>query len=205
MNTNKKAYKVVVGYDFTTQADSALALAVNSLRGREHPELHAIFATAEKGAQAEVVLENNQRELSGLLQKAIESFVGNVTLYAHVRNEAPAKSILRLAAEIEADAIFVGTHNRKGISRLVLGSVAEQVMRLASCTVTIAKDRSYILDRGDELILLEPPCERCVAKREETNGEIWWCETHAKPYHAPHRYAFHGGVAMTRPPTNPIY
>jgi nucleotide-binding universal stress UspA family protein len=194
-NNKAKAYRVVVGYDFTTQADAALGLAVQSLRGRERPELHAIFAIAEKGPQAELTLEANQRELAGLLQKAVEAFDGNVTLYAHIRNEGPAKSILRLAAEIEADAIFVGTHNRKGMARLVLGSVAEQVMRLASCAVMIAKERSYILDKNDELVLMEPACERCLAKREETNGEKWWCDTHAKPYHAPHRYSYRNEIA----------
>jgi nucleotide-binding universal stress UspA family protein len=198
MNTYNKAYKVVIGYDFTVQAEAALDLAVQSAEGKEHPELHAIFASTEHGSQAEVMLENSQKELSAALQKALEGFNGAITFYAHARQEAPAKAILRLAAEIEADAIFVGTHNRRGLSRLVMGSVAEQVMRLASCSVTVSKERSYINDKNDEIVLLEPPCERCVAKRQETNGEKWWCDTHAKPYHAPHRYSYQGVAGITR-------
>jgi nucleotide-binding universal stress UspA family protein len=204
MNTHNKAYKVVIGYDFTPQAETALTLAVQSLRGQEHPELHAIYASTEHGSQAEVMLESSKKELSEATQKAIEGFNGAITVYAHVRNESPAKAILRLAAEIESDAIFVGTHSRRGLSRLVLGSVAEQVMRLSSCTVTISKERSYINDKNDELVLLEPPCERCVATRQQTNGEKWWCDTHAKPYHAPHRYSYQNDTAITRSKAMPF-
>ena len=204
MNAQKRSYRVVVGYDFTPQAEAALVLAVESLQGKEHPELHAVYAGAEQGAQAEVMLESYQKELSEVLQKAAERFEGAITLYTHVRNEPPAKAILRLAAEIESDAIFVGTHNRRGLSRLIMGSVAEQVMRLASCTVTVSKERSYIADKNDELVLLEPPCERCIAKREETNGAQWWCDTHVKPYHAPHRYSYQSDAAITRSKMTPF-
>lgn len=204
MNTHNKTYKVVVGYDFSAQAEAALDLAVQSLQGKEHPELHAVYASSEHGSQAEVMLENYQKELSEALQKAIEGFNGAITVYAHSRNESPAKAILKLAAEIESDAIFVGTHNRRGLSRLVLGSVAEQVVRLASCSVTVSKERSYIADKNDEVVLLEPPCEKCVATRQQTNGEKWWCETHAKPYHAPHRYSYQSDAAITRSKTTPF-
>jgi nucleotide-binding universal stress UspA family protein len=200
-----KAYKVVVGYDFTTQADTALAMAVQSLSGHEHPELHAVFASTEKGVQADLTLAANQKELANLLQTAVAKYNGDVTLYAHVRSEAPGKAILRLAAEIEANAIFVGTHNRKGLSRLVLGSVAEQVMRLANCSVIVAKERSYIADKDDDLLLMDPPSPCCLAKRQETNGEQWWCDTHAKAYRAPHRYSYTNEVARTRSPNHPAY
>lgn len=191
-----KAYKVVVGYDFSAQADQALEQAISSLKGRP-AELHVIFAVTDRSSTKERSLEELQEELSFIVRKGIEDTDGDVTVYAHARLEPPAKAIIKLANEIDADSIFVGTHNRKGLSRLVLGSVAEQVLRHASCSVTVVKTRSDIEE--DVEIILEPPCPACVAKREETNGEKWWCDDHSKPYHPPHRYAYRDGVAITRP------
>jgi nucleotide-binding universal stress UspA family protein len=48
--------------------------------------------------------------------------------------DAP-KRILEVADEIQAGLIVIGTHGRTGLGRLVLGSVAEQVLRRAACAV----------------------------------------------------------------------
>ena len=47
----------------------------------------------------------------------------------------PAEDIPRVAQEIQADLIVMGTHGRTGLRRLLMGSVAEQVMRHAACPV----------------------------------------------------------------------
>jgi nucleotide-binding universal stress UspA family protein len=47
--------------------------------------------------------------------------------------------ILRLAGELGCDLIVLGTHGRTGLARLLLGSVAEQVLRQAPCPVLVAK------------------------------------------------------------------
>jgi nucleotide-binding universal stress UspA family protein len=51
----------------------------------------------------------------------------------------PATEILRTSEETHCDAIVMGSHGRTGLGRLVLGSVAEQVMRQAACPVLIVK------------------------------------------------------------------
>ena len=47
----------------------------------------------------------------------------------------PAEEILRVAALCEADLIVMGTHGRRGLARLLMGSVAERVVRKAPCPV----------------------------------------------------------------------
>jgi nucleotide-binding universal stress UspA family protein len=47
----------------------------------------------------------------------------------------PAEVILKTADTENADLIIMGTHGRTGLSRFVMGSVAEQVVRRASCPV----------------------------------------------------------------------
>jgi nucleotide-binding universal stress UspA family protein len=51
----------------------------------------------------------------------------------------PAAEILRAARELPADVIVMGTHGRTGLSRLLMGSVAEAVVRKAPCPVLTAK------------------------------------------------------------------
>ena len=54
----------------------------------------------------------------------------------HRLNEGhPVTEILGVAEEVNADMIVMGTHGRTGLGRLLLGSVAEQVMRKARCPV----------------------------------------------------------------------
>jgi len=52
---------------------------------------------------------------------------------------APARTILEYAGEHGIEHIVMGSHGREGVSRLVLGSVAERVVRQAPMTVTIVR------------------------------------------------------------------
>lgn len=49
--------------------------------------------------------------------------------------EAPAEAIVSYAEEHDIDLIVLGTHGRRGLRRLLIGSVAEEVLRRASCPV----------------------------------------------------------------------
>lgn len=52
-----------------------------------------------------------------------------------VSSESPAREIAKYAAEKHVDLIVIGTHGRSGLSRLLIGSVAEKVVRMAPCPV----------------------------------------------------------------------
>ena len=52
-----------------------------------------------------------------------------------------AKTICRVAEEINADVIVVGSHGRTGLERLFLGSVSEHVVRHAPCPVLVVRER----------------------------------------------------------------
>jgi nucleotide-binding universal stress UspA family protein len=51
----------------------------------------------------------------------------------------PATEIVRFAADAGIDLIVMGTHGRTGLERLLMGSVAEKVMREAPCSVLVVK------------------------------------------------------------------
>ena len=62
-----------------------------------------------------------------------------VTVMCHIRNGQAAEEILLQAKESKADMIVMGTHGRSGLGRLVMGSVAEEVLRNAVCPVVTVK------------------------------------------------------------------
>lgn len=51
----------------------------------------------------------------------------------------PALEIQRIALETKTDVIILGTHGRSGLSRLLMGSVAEDIVRSAPCQVVTVK------------------------------------------------------------------
>ena len=56
-----------------------------------------------------------------------------------VTSGVPYLEILRVAEELRADMIVMGTHGRSGLAHLMIGSVAERVVRKAPCAVLTVK------------------------------------------------------------------
>ncbi|AGB36182.1 universal stress protein [Natronococcus occultus] len=52
---------------------------------------------------------------------------------------APPRGIVEYASEHDVDGIVLGSHGREGVSRVLLGSVAEQVVRRAQVPVTVVR------------------------------------------------------------------
>jgi len=82
-------------------------------------------------------------ELERIAREALESRIAEVEGFAAVDRffelGSPAEAIVRRAAAWNADLIVVGSHGRKGILRALLGSVAENVVRLAHCAVLVSR------------------------------------------------------------------
>jgi Universal stress protein family len=79
---------------------------------------------------------------------------------SHVLLEGdPAAEIVRYGRDAGIDLIVMGTHGRTGVERLVLGSVAEKVLRDASCSVLVVKlPRGQPAIRpGDVAVAVSPP------------------------------------------------
>ncbi len=58
---------------------------------------------------------------------------------AHVEPGDPAEQIVRFASAHHVDALVLATRGRTGISRALLGSVAERVVRTAHCPVVVTR------------------------------------------------------------------
>ncbi len=81
-------------------------------------------------------------------RKQAEEFVGQVAnelrhagfeVTISIEEGEPRTAIVDAAANLRADLIVLGSHGRRGLSRLLLGSVSEFVARHASCSVEIVR------------------------------------------------------------------
>lgn len=70
-------------------------------------------------------------------------------------NASAASGVLTYAAEVDADLIVMGTHGRRGMGRLLMGSVAEEVVRLSACpTLTVCGSKAPVPDRDINQIVV---------------------------------------------------
>jgi nucleotide-binding universal stress UspA family protein len=82
--------------------------------------------------------EYGPKELEERLRR-LESPFASVRLERRLLTGDPVREILQVAQELPCDLIVMGTHGRTGLSRLLMGSVAEQVVRKAPCPVITVK------------------------------------------------------------------
>jgi hypothetical protein len=115
----------------------------------------------------------------------------------HIRVGPAADEIAQLCADLEADLLVVGTHGRRGVSRMTLGSVAEGVVRLAPCPVFVVRAKLLVT-----VAAIEPPCTECVKARQATRGEQLWCEQHSERHGQRHTY--HHGDRVSEDGSMPL-
>ena len=77
-------------------------------------------------------------ELQKLSARASRS---NVKTSVLIREGAPAEEIVRAARATKADLIVTGTHDRRGIAKVLLGSVAQRVVSSAPCPVVTVRTK----------------------------------------------------------------
>ena len=60
-----------------------------------------------------------------------------------VRSGAPAREIVEAARELNTDIIVISTHGHTGFKHILMGSVAEHVIRMAPCPVLVVREREH--------------------------------------------------------------
>ncbi|MNJ96767.1 Universal stress protein E [compost metagenome] len=80
-------------------------------------------------------LEKRNPKLIDKLKKKLEKISSNYKI--HIESGAPVQKILDCMQELDAELIVIATRGKKGVSKLFLGSVAEEVIRNSSCPVVV--------------------------------------------------------------------
>lgn len=141
---------IVVGTDFSEQAEAAIAYAV-ALAGRLDarvrvvhgwqlppmflpvPEAAPVVYPAQLAAQL-------QTDAEAAMQHLVERHrAAHVPIEGAVVGADPRDAVLAQAAAGHAELIVVGTHGRRGFQRALLGSVAEAIVRHAPCPVLVVR------------------------------------------------------------------
>jgi nucleotide-binding universal stress UspA family protein len=152
--------KIVVGVDMSATGDHALRAAMGLLRGMQSGELHATYVIrvdqGTSGAKKVDELAEKLRTALGSLRDHIAKvcapprgeapFTQETVL--HVRLGKPAQALHQVAVDVDADIVVVGSHGRKGVEKMMLGSVAEELVRIARLPVLVAHPK--------DLAALEP-------------------------------------------------
>jgi len=85
------------------------------------------------------VVEECKRHLAKFLRENFGDLMREVTVRPEVELGLPYKRIVERALEEGADMIVISTHGRTGLLRMLIGSVAERVVRLAHCPVLVVR------------------------------------------------------------------
>lgn len=151
---------IVVAIDMR-KGSSAIMNRALSYASHVEAEVHLVCVAEPNIANVKLPADMEAPELSGTDHALINEFVTRrrtnfQTTYGreapkvivHTETGDPADKLVQVAAELDADLIMLGTHGRTGIKRILLGSVAERVVRLAGCPVFVVRDKNHTADAG---------------------------------------------------------
>jgi universal stress protein A len=143
--------RILHATDFSPASRPALAKAIALARQNRTPLLIAyvlvplvirvgdgFVSPGTYDAIAHGAREHAHKQLIALVQRVKKAGAHATAL---LLAGAPHEQILRAARRNRADLIVIGTHGRTGLSRVLLGSVAERVIRFATCPVLTVRGR----------------------------------------------------------------
>jgi nucleotide-binding universal stress UspA family protein len=153
-----KLERVLVATDFSEPSQAALSYGRELARafGAKLTLLHVVESVATlvagfEGYAVDVVTLQNEandaadRQLNATITKEDRQTLDATT--ARVISNVPAQAIATYARDHGIGLIVLGTHGRGGMSHMLLGSVAEKVVRLAPCPVLTVRhpEREFIV------------------------------------------------------------
>jgi nucleotide-binding universal stress UspA family protein len=183
MNSENKANRAVIiaAIDRTAESDPAALNAAALAHATAGAELHLVHVVpplpeaAIPAVTPSALLDHGRTFIEGVAKTLAARFDGRIV--AHVAVGDPAREILQLATDLDADIIVVGTHRKNAIERMLVGSVSLSVVKKAACAVVVARPKEYSHSDVPEI---EPPCPACLDTQRRSKGEKLWCEEHSK-------------------------
>lgn len=160
--------RILVPTDFSPHAEQALQMAKDMAvsYGAELHLLHSIrplpFAsTFTSQLSLYELVPELQDKIKGKLEEQLQKTTGPaVPTEFHIAESHPAQAIVAVAKAQQADLIVMGPRGTSGLEHIVLGSVAERVVRTASCPVFVARPTlPPILESTEDTSRVHEPLE----------------------------------------------
>ena len=113
-------------------------------------------STDKSGSRNATSWDAQRHDVRDSLSK-VKPTIANVAYEHRYLSGSPVKEILKFAEREDIDAIVIGSHGRSRLSQLLTGSVAEGVMRTATCPVLIVKQPACVVEDVSDVVLTGPP------------------------------------------------
>ncbi|MBI2529076.1 MAG: universal stress protein [Candidatus Rokubacteria bacterium] len=159
-------HRVLFPTDFSASAEAAGRVAVDMARqwGATLHVVHVVPPVTDAANAAD------------RLSRAAQSLAPGPAPETALLSGRAAREIVAYARDKHVDLIVLGSHGRTGVSRAILGSVAEGVVRLASCLVLTVPAGAAVLKGAASAPVEAPahPSPRCLVCAEGTDTLI--CE-----------------------------
>lgn len=145
-----KAKRILCPTDFSRHSRYALrrAAAMARVSGAEMMLFHVLPQTTPGGLNEnsyiladwrQFMKLEEERARAALEREARSRLLDGVKVQAALGAGSPYREIVRIASRMHVDLIVISTHGTTGLLHLMLGSVAERVVRLAPCPVLVIK------------------------------------------------------------------
>jgi len=126
--------------DFSHLSNNAFRLACCLALDYQAPLYVLHVATAFEAYEGELVFNKHSAQyLAKDWEKLSEYQWPGLRIHYLLEEGEPSEQIIRASHSIPCDFIVMGSHGRSGLARLLLGSVADYVLREATCQVIIVK------------------------------------------------------------------
>jgi nucleotide-binding universal stress UspA family protein len=130
--------KILYATDFSAYSNQAYFHAVALAESHSASLAVAFVYTPGLSALQTVTEDADRQHWRGLLEQ-IRPLNPSIPVQHAFLEGDPAEVLIRYAADAGIDLIVMGTHGRTGLQRLLMGSVAEKVLRGAHCSVLVVK------------------------------------------------------------------
>lgn len=128
----QKALDYAVFMAFSHNAELQLLHVVDQLHGFDSFQILALTPN-EIADRMEAQANKKLSNMIGQIKETLE-------IKKAVKHGKASVEIIEMAREMKADLIVMGSHGRTGLSHVLIGSVAEAVVRHASCPVLVIRD-----------------------------------------------------------------
>jgi len=139
----RKIERAVVPVDMSETSYVALQAALTVVDANAIRLVHVIrpFSRPEReGIWGHYDNDSHARDVTVQIQEELEARgIGAMPIDIHFGSPGPI--ICEYAERMEADLIIIGSHGRTGLRRMLMGSVAETVVRHAACSVIVVRER----------------------------------------------------------------
>ena len=163
-----RRYRIVIALDGSQYSEIVLEHGLDQAARHDSPDLHVLAVVDDPAG-----IEPAKRWLANAVLEGLDAFRAGRPDWRtrlHVCVGRPAEEIANLAAAVDADLLVIGRYGVHHPRR----SIADAVVAAATCPTLVVGLTGHAVEP-------ERPCAECVAVREDSDGERWFCRLHSAP------------------------